>query len=238
MSESQVYLRVNRVDAALCAAAREASVADLHEAMGPVAGRLGLMSPRMRPLVRGLRIAGPAITAFVAPADNLMMHRALSLAQPGDVLVVVSTSENSGAQWGDVAARYAAKLGLAGVVVQGCIRDIDVLDTMRFPVWATSISPIHPDKSGHGRVNTPVSCDGVLVHPGDLVVADGDGVIVVPRADAARVVDGARQRMQKEDSVAARIAAGERPWEMSGAAASYATLGVREIDAAWDDPAR
>lgn len=237
MSESKVWLRVNRVAAAVCESAARTSVADLHESMGPVAGRAGLMSPRMRPLVRGLRIAGPAVTAFVAPADNLMMHRALVLAQPGDVLVVVSPSETSGAQWGDVAARYAQAKGLAGVIVQGCIRDTDVLEAMRFPVWATAISPAHPDKRGHGLVNAPVCCDGVTVCPGDLVVADGDGVLVVPRRDAADVVQRALARMQGEDETARKIAAGAAPWELSGAAASYAAMNIREVDAAYDDPA-
>jgi 4-hydroxy-4-methyl-2-oxoglutarate aldolase len=238
MSESTVWLKVNRVDAAVCAAAVRTSVADLHEAMGLVPGRLGLMSARMRPLVRGLRIAGPAVTAYVAPGDNLMMHRALSLTQPGDVLVVVCPAETSGAQWGDVAAQYAAARGLAGVVVQGCIRDTDVLESMRFPVWSTWISPIHPEKSGHGLVNAPVCCDGVFVSPGDLVLADGDGVVVVPRRDAAAAVQVATERKSREDEAALKIAAGAAPWNLSGAAASYAKLNVREIDAAFDDHAR
>jgi 4-hydroxy-4-methyl-2-oxoglutarate aldolase len=233
MTGSRVWLRVDRVGADCCERARAISVADVHEAMGPAAGRAGLMSARMRPLVRGLRAAGPAITAFCAPGDNLMMHRALSLAEPGDVLVVVSPAETSGAQWGDVAAQYAQHLGLAGVVVQGCIRDTDVLETMRFPVWATAISPIHPDKAGHGSVNAPVACDGVLVHPGDLVLADGDGVVVVPRAQAHAVLEAAERRLAREDGLGESIRAGARPWELSGAAASYATLAVEAIDDCW-----
>jgi hypothetical protein len=113
----------------------------------------------MRALNRGLSIAGPAITAVCAPGDNLMMDRALYLAQRGDVLVVVTHAENSGAQWGDVAAHYAVAKGLAGVILQGCIRDTDTLERMRFPVWSTLLSPSRPAKSGHGWVNTPVSCD-------------------------------------------------------------------------------
>jgi 4-hydroxy-4-methyl-2-oxoglutarate aldolase len=222
MDGSKVWLRVDRVDAQWCDRARALSVADVHEAMGAAAGRAGLMSPRMRPLVRGLRVAGPALTAFCAPGDNLMMHRALSLAQPGDVLVVVCAAEASGAQ-----------------IVHGCIRDTDMLESMRFPVWATAISPIHPDKSGHGFVNAPVACDGVTVYPGDLVLADGDGVVVVPRAHAQAVIEAAERRVQREDAFADSIAAGARPWELSGAADSYAKLQVEEIDAAWSpDPAR
>lgn len=233
---SRVWLRVDRVEAGVCEQARSLSVADIHEAMGQPAGRLGLMSHRMRPLVRGLRIAGPAITAFSAPGDNLMMHRALSLARAGDVLVVACAAETSGAQWGDLAAQYARHIGLAGVVVHGCIRDTDGLESLRFPVWSTAISPIHPDKCGHGTVNAPVTCDGVVVHPGDLVMADGDGVVVVPRRDAAAVIEAAAGRLAREDAAGAAIRDGRRPWEISGAAASYAGLEIEEIDAAWPGP--
>jgi 4-hydroxy-4-methyl-2-oxoglutarate aldolase len=236
VSESTVYLKVNRVIGAVCRKAAEASVADLHEAMG-TAGRQALMSSRMRPISDGIRIAGPAVTAFCWPGDNLMMHRALYLAEPGDVLVVVCDSD-SGAQWGDLAATYAKQKGLAGVVVHGAIRDVDQLRRLGSAVWSTTISPIHPDKRGHGSVNAPVICDGVTVNPGDLVVADGDGVLCVPKSLAGEVVDAALARMRKEDEAAATVRAGAAVWELSGAAASYAAMtGVREIDAAFDDPA-
>lgn len=230
MAISSVFLQVDRVDAAICERAARLSVADVHEAMGPNA-RAGLMTPRMRALNRGLTIAGPAITAVSAPGDNLMMHRALYLAQRGDVLVVVTHAESSGAQWGDVAAHYAVEKGLAGVIVQGCIRDTNTLERMRFPVWSTLISPARPGKSGHGMVNTPVSCDGVLVHPGDLVLADGDGVVVVPKGDAGKVIDAAVQRMERDETAIRAIAAGGHPWQLSGAADSYAQLDVAEHDA-------
>jgi 4-hydroxy-4-methyl-2-oxoglutarate aldolase len=189
----------------------------------------------MRPMQQGARIAGPAATAHVAPGDNLMMHRALFLAQPGDVLVVVSDAPTSGAQWGDIAARYAVKKGLAGVVVQGCVRDTDTVRSLGCAVWSTHVLSVHSDKRGHGFVNTPVVCDGVLVSPGDLVVADGDGVVCVPRRDAAQVVEAAVARMQREEAMAAQIAQGVSVWELSGAAASYASMQVDEVDAAFDD---
>ena len=233
MNSSVVYLRVNRVPAALCAAARELTVSDLHEAMGVASARAGLMSPRMRPLNRGIRIAGPAVTAYCAPGDNLMMHRALYLAQPGDVLVVSGSGENSGAQWGDVAARYALQKGLAGVIVQGCIRDTDTLEELEFPVWSTAISPIRPDKKGHGMVNAPVSCDGVTVNPGDLIVADGDGVLCIPRAEAEEAVAGARARLSREDGFAEAIRNGGSPWALGKIEDGYHALGIAEIDAAY-----
>lgn len=235
MNQSKVYLRVNRVDAALCAQALQATVSDLHEAAS-VRGRGGLMSSRMRPVQRGAKICGPAVTAHVAPGDNLMMHRALVLAQPGDVLVVVSGAETSGAQWGDMAARYAMKKGLAGVVVQGCVRDTDTVESLGCPVWSTHILSIHPDKCGHGMVNAPVVCDGVLVNPGDLIVADGDGVICVPKADAPAAVKAALVRMRKEEEMAEAVARGEAVWDLGGSAASYAKMDIDEVDGAFDDP--
>jgi 4-hydroxy-4-methyl-2-oxoglutarate aldolase len=234
MSPSKVYLKVNRVAPDIVAQARDVTIADIHEAMGP-AGRAALMTDRMRPRQHGKRIAGPAVTAFCWPGDNLMMHRALYLAQPGDVLVVVCQAELSGAQWGDMATRYALKKGLAGVVVQGAARDVDQVRDLGFPVWSTHVSPIHPDKSGHGFVNAPVVCEGVHVCPGDLVVADGDGVIVVPRREAARIIAGAQARMRKEDESAGKIKDGAAVWDLSGAAAIYAGMDIEEVDGAFDD---
>jgi 4-hydroxy-4-methyl-2-oxoglutarate aldolase len=234
MSASKVYLKVNRVAPEVVAQAREVTVADVHESMGP-AGRSALMSDRMRPLKEGQKISGPAVTAFSWPGDNLMMHRALYLAQPGDVLVVVCRAELSGAQWGDLATRYAMKKGLAGVVVQGCARDVDQVRALGLPVWSTHIWPMHPDKTGHGSVNAPVVCEGVNVCPGDLIVADGDGVIAVPRDDAARVVAAAQAKMRKEDEVAEKVRGGAAVWDLSGAAAIYARLEIDEVDSAWDD---
>jgi 4-hydroxy-4-methyl-2-oxoglutarate aldolase len=234
MGKSKVFLRVNRVAADLCEQARGVTLSDLHEAMGPQ-GRAGLMSPRMRPIAPGMKLVGPAVTAFCAAGDNLMMHRALYLAQPGDVLVIVCQSEISGAQWGDVATQYAMKKGLAGVVVHGCARDVDIVADMGFPVWATHIHPMHPDKAGGGFANTPVVCDGVLVNPGDMVVADGDGVLVIPKAQAADAIQGGLARMRKEEEIAARIRNGEAIWDIAGAAESYAKLDVDEVDGAFDD---
>lgn len=235
MSSSQVFLKVRRVEAAIVVQALDVTVADIHESMD-TRGRAALCGARMRPLKEGQpKIAGPAVTAFCWPGDNLMMHRALYLAQPGDVLVVVCQAELSGAQWGDLATRYALQKGLAGVVVQGCVRDVDQVRAMGFPVWSTHIWPIHPDKSGHGFVNAPVVCEGVEVRPGDLIVADGDAVICVPRDDAARVVAAAQAKMRKEDEVAEKVRAGAAVWDLCGAAAIYARMEVQEIDAAFDD---
>lgn len=234
MTNPTVYLRVNRVDASLCAQARDVTVADLHESTGHL-GYTGLMSARMKRVTPGAKIAGPAVTALCQPGDNLMMHRALRLANPGDVLVVQCQSETSAAQWGDVATSYAMAKGLAGVVVQGCVRDTDTVSGLGFPVWSTHVWPIHADKGKGGGVNIPISCADVLVRPGDLVVADGDGVIVIPRLEAAAVVTAALAKMQREADIAQAVRAGATVWDLSGAAQAYEKLGAVEHDKAFDD---
>lgn len=231
MTTSTVYLKVERVDARTCELARAVSVADLHESLGGVAGRLAMMMPTMRPLITGLRVAGPAITAYCAPGDNLMMHRALFLSERGDVLVV--QAPHGGAQWGDLAAFYAKHKGLEGIVVDGYIRDTNELVELRSPVWSTLVGPSSPQKSGHGMVNAPIVCAGVRVEPGDLVVADGDGVIVVPKAQAKDAVDRARGRMDREENARQDIAAGKHPWFMHGCEEIYRALDVNEIDGPW-----
>ena len=231
MARSTVYLKVDRVDAATCELARSVSVADLHEALGGVAGRAGMMAPSMRPLIAGLRIAGPAVTASCAPGDNLMMHRALFLAQKGDVLIV--QAPHGGAQWGDIAALYARGKGIEGIVVDGYVRDTDELAELRSPVWSTVIGPDSPQKSGHGTVNAPVVCAGVRVEPGDLVLADGDGVLVVPKALATEAVARARARMAREEQARREIATGGHPWFMHGCEDNYRAMDVEEIDDAW-----
>jgi 4-hydroxy-4-methyl-2-oxoglutarate aldolase len=151
------------------------------------------------------------------------------------MLVVVCEGEESAAQWGDVAMTYAIRIGLAGVVVQGAVRDAASLRRMQFPVWSTLISAVHPEKRGRGLVNAPVACAGVTVNPGDLISAGADGVIVVPRRHAVAVVTRAVARAEAEDRAAVAIQDGATVWDLSGAKASYATLEIEEYDAAYDD---
>jgi 4-hydroxy-4-methyl-2-oxoglutarate aldolase len=188
----------------------------------------------MRPLVLGLRMAGPAVTARCAPLDNLMMHKALQISAAGDVLVV-DGGEPSGAQWGTLAALYAERKPLAGVVVEGCIRDVDELAERRYPVWSTAISPAHPDKRGAGAVNVPIRCGGALVRPGDMICADGDGVLVLPQAYLAEAVVKGEARMAHEDNAAAAIAAGKSLFDLHDLGRGFAESGVPERDAHWDD---
>lgn len=234
MPNGVVYRRVHPLDAAVVAAARECTVSDLHEALGPIKGRMMTMSARMRPLGLGIRMAGAALTVRPAPGDNLMLHRALRFAARDQVLVVAANGE-AGAQWGYLAALYAERVGLAGVVVHGTIRDVDALAERRYPVWCTSISPAHPEKKGAGAVNIPVVCDGVAVRPGDLVVGDGDGVVVVPREDAAFAVQHARERAAAERVMERRLAAGESLWDLHDLGRTYDGLAVAEHDRRWDE---
>lgn len=234
MTENVVYRRVRRPDARLVARVAALWVSDLYEALPPAVRDASTMSPRMRPLVGGIRMAGPAVTVQCAPGDNLMMHKGLLLAQRGDVLVVQG-GEPSGAQWGDLAALYAEHKGLAGVVVDGCIRDADALMERRYPVWCKTIAPAHPEKRSGGAVNVPTLCDGVMVHPGDVVCADGDGVLVMRPEHLAAAAEKSESRMRHEAEAAAAIKAGRSLFELHDLAAAFAQSGVREIDAHWDD---
>jgi 4-hydroxy-4-methyl-2-oxoglutarate aldolase len=228
-----VYRKVRRLDAALLERARECSVSDLHEVLGADAGDRATMSARMRPLALGIRMAGCAVTVRPAPGDNLMLHRALALAQRGDVLVVAADGVPA-AYWGELAALQAARIGLAGVVVHGNIRDADALLALSYPVWSTAIHPAHPEKKGAGQVNVPVTCDGVRVVPGDLVVGDGDGVIVIPREQAAAAIALTLHRAADEKAAAKQIAQGASLWDLHGLAGRYAKLGIPEHDEEWD----
>jgi 4-hydroxy-4-methyl-2-oxoglutarate aldolase len=236
MPENIVYRRVRRPDAGLARRAASCAVSDLYEALPASLRDAALMSPRMRPLNPGRRIAGPAVTARCAPGDNLMMHKALLLAEPGDVLVVAA-AERASAQWGTLAALYAEKKGLAGVVVDGCIRDADFLLEHRYPVWSTAISPAHPTKRGPGAVNVPVTCDGVTVRPGDMICADADGVLVIAPGQLAAAIAGVEARQAHEAEAATAIAAGRSLFELHELERAYAASGVVELDRAWDDEA-
>jgi 4-hydroxy-4-methyl-2-oxoglutarate aldolase len=224
-----VYRRIRRPDPALVARAARCPVSDLYEALPAEMRDAVLMAAAMRPLNRGLRIAGPAVTARCAPGDNLMMHKALLLAEKGDVLVVAA-SDRPAAQWGTLAALYAAKKGLAGVVVDGCIRDAGDLIARRDTVWSTAISAAHPTKRGPGSVNVEVVCAGVRVCPGDVVCADTDGVLVIPPALLEAAVAKAEVRAADEAKAAAAIEAGRTLFELHDLAAPFAASGIEERD--------
>ena len=228
-----ICTRIPLPDRALVAEAAKYALADLHESLGAVQGRMALMSSRMRPLLQGRRISGAAVTSYNFPGDNLMIHVALNVAERGQILVLANGGGTQGALWGDVACTFAAQKGVAGVVADGPVRDIDALREMDFPVWATSISPSHPEKRGPGSVNVPIVVDGVLVEPGDVIVADGDGVLAIPQAHLARTLKGARQRAEREVAIRKRIKAGESLFEILNMQAAVEGAGIRQVDATW-----
>jgi len=228
-----ICTRIPLPDPALVEEAAKYALADLHESLGAVQGRMALMSSRMRPLLQGRRISGAAVTSYNFPGDNLMIHVALNVAERGQILVLANGGGTQGALWGDVACTFAAQKGIAGVVADGPVRDIDALREMDFPVWATSISPSHPEKRGPGSVNVPIVVDGVLVEPGDVIVADGDGVLAIPQAHLARTLEGARQRAEREVAIRKRIKAGESLFQILNMQAAVEGAGIRQVDATW-----
>jgi 4-hydroxy-4-methyl-2-oxoglutarate aldolase len=199
--QSMVYTQIPRCSRDLLDEIASFPVADLHESLGAIEGRMRLMTFRMRPIGMSQKAVGQAVTAYNYPGDNLMIHAALDVAQRSDMLVLVNGGVPQGALWGDVAATYAMQKGLAGVVADGPVRDTDALREMGFRVWATIVSPAHPEKRGPGSVNIPVVCDGVLVDPGDIIAADDDGVLVIPVRLAAETIARARRRNDSEKEI-------------------------------------
>jgi 4-hydroxy-4-methyl-2-oxoglutarate aldolase len=236
--KSIIYNQIPRPDADLLARAAQFGVADLHEGMGSVAGRMCLTSPSMRPIADGQTVCGPAITAWNYPGDNLAIHAALNVAQAGDVLVFTNGGGHQGALWGDVACGFAVKKGIAGAVIHGACRDTAAIRDMGFPVWTTHVSVEHPEKRGPAAVNVPVVLDGVLVEPGDVIAGDADGVLVIPRALLQATVEGAERRAALEVGIRARIAAGELPLDILGIRAVIQNLGIEQKDCTWLDDRR
>lgn len=203
-----------------------AGVATVHEAMG----RTGLMHPRMRPVYEGAAAAGSAITVLAAPGDNWMLHVAVELCQPGDLLVVGCMTENTDGMIGDLLCAALKARGVRGAVVDAGARDIKTLREMQFPVWSRAISARGTVKATLGNVNLPVVCAGAHVNAGDVIVADDDGVVVVPYADAKRIADLARQRTEKEERARARYLGGAISLDTMGMRPALEAAGLRYVE--------
>ena len=222
----RIYRNIARPDPDAVRILGELGVATVHEAQG----RTGLMRTHMRPIYPGARISGAVVTVSVPPGDNLMIHAAVEVCKPGDILLVVPTSDNTDGYFGDLLATSLRSRGIIGLVIEAGVRDVADLTAMKFPVWSRAISAQGTVKASPGSVNVPVVCASVTVNPGDALVADDDGIVVVPRARAAEVAKLAEARCAKEASTRKRLESGELGMDIYGLRAKLAAMGVEYVD--------
>ena len=222
----RIIRNIERAEAALIQTLGQQGVATVHEAQG----RTGLLNPYMRPIYTAARIAGSAITVSCQPGDNLMIHAAIEVCRPGDVLVVVTTSESNDGMFGELLGTSCQAHGIIGLVIDAGVRDVTDLTAMNFPVWSKAISAQGTVKATPGSVNVAVVCADAIVRPGDVIVGDLDGVVVVRREDAAQVVKLGAERMEKERKSRERLTAGELGVDFYGLRAKLAELGVEYVD--------
>jgi 4-hydroxy-4-methyl-2-oxoglutarate aldolase len=224
----KIIRRIARADSAAVKALGNAGVATVHEAQG----RTGLMRPNMRPIYPTAKVAGTAVTVSIPPGDNLMIHASIEVCQPGDVLVVAPTSECTDGYFGELLGVSCQAHGIAGLIIDAGVRDTAELAALNFPVWSKAVSSQGTVKNVPGDVNIPVVCAGTLVNPGDVIIGDADGVVVVAREAAEQVAKASQERLAKEEKSRERLRKGELGLDFYGLRDKLKELGVEFVDEA------